>query len=63
MAVQLDGKILAGGAPGSGNVAEYNILMRLNGDGSRDSAFEAGGGLDGSVPISGDYKFFRLKSP
>ena len=72
IAVQGDGKILAGGADRLGNhaVATYHLLTRFNADRSRDGTFVAGGGVeghvfslllqpDGRVIIGGDFAYIN----
>jgi uncharacterized delta-60 repeat protein len=50
IAVQPDGKVLAAGPDLVGStIADYDLLIRHNPDGSRDSSFVAGGGIEGPV--------------
>lgn len=47
--VQPDGKMIVASVDTIGTRAIYNLVVRLNADGSRDHSFTAGGGLDGGV--------------
>ena len=47
--LQSDGKILVGGSFSSYNSVTFNGLVRLNSDGSLDSAFNPGTGLSSAV--------------
>lgn len=51
LAVQADGKVLAGGVDiaGNSNVASPNTLVRINPDGSRDATFHVTGGVGGTI--------------
>ena len=49
IALQSDGKIVAGGLFGSYNGVEANRIIRLNSDGTRDSSFNMGTGFSGRV--------------
>lgn len=49
VAVQPDGKILAGGQFTQLNGLEVNRIVRLNNDGTQDNSFNSGSGFDGTV--------------
>jgi len=49
VAIQSDGKTLAGGAFTTFNGSSQNYLIRLNNDGSKDSTFNIGSGFDNQV--------------
>jgi uncharacterized delta-60 repeat protein len=49
LAIQSDGKILAGGAFTQYSGTAQNRITRLNSDGSRDTTFNIGTGFDGTV--------------
>jgi uncharacterized delta-60 repeat protein len=49
IAIQSDGKILAGGAFSRYQGVSANRIIRLNSDGSRDNSFSVGGGFIGNV--------------
>ncbi|MDO7873513.1 T9SS type A sorting domain-containing protein [Hymenobacter sp. ASUV-10] len=53
VAVQADGKVLAGGIFTSYNGTTANYLARLNADGSRDTGFATGTGFGGSSQVRG----------
>ena len=61
IAIQSDGKILVGGAFFTFSGSSQNALIRLNSDGSKDTSFDIGSGLNTtvrSIAVKSDGKIF-----
>jgi uncharacterized delta-60 repeat protein len=70
IAVQADGKIIVGGLFGTFNGVAENLIIRLNADGSKDTAFSSGTGFnntvraitaqaDGKILVGGEFTIYK----